>query len=296
MGLKEEMNREYVQAYVPDKAKLAEYLNLAKGPHRTMAEFAEACSKDGKEGAVSASTFSRIANGHIKKPLSIEMIGLIINNAAEPRAFRYEELMRANGFVPKDERNQTEHGGMREFRTRSTERENMNRTIRNIMTDELLARGHSLMYEPESLLDKIPKSSFGLYRYRGFSIHMKGCDPLYWKFLVYFYDPRDIPEHWEEEKKVHYHMADIMNEWPHLFLADAWEPEKFKNVQHSIVFTDPEVYKIFYERIKKTKVNTWMSVILVDVVHQEVIEEKMIPRQDGKKFASVFDEEKKSFD
>lgn len=290
MGLKEEMNREYEQAFVPDTVKLAEYLKQAKGPHRTMAEFAEAC------GEVSASTFSRIANRTIVKPLSIMLIRMIMENAAEPRKFSYEELMLANGFVPKDKKNQVERGGMREFGIRSMVRENMNRTIRNIITEELLARGHSLMYEPESLLDKIPKSSFGLYRYRGFSIHMKGCDPLYWKFLTYFYDPGDISEDWEEEQKVNYHMTGIMNEWPHLFLADAWEPEKFKNIQHSIVFTDPEVYKIFYERIKKTKVNTWMSVILVDTVQQEVIEEKMIPRHDGKKFASVFDEEKKSFD
>ena len=36
-------DEEYVEAHLPDKAKLAMYITQAKGENRTMAEFASAC-------------------------------------------------------------------------------------------------------------------------------------------------------------------------------------------------------------------------------------------------------------
>lgn len=295
MSDRNNINREYVEAYVPDKVKLAKYVNLAKGPERTMAEFAETC------GVASASTFSRIANQKITKPLSTQLIQAIIKNAADPKEMSYEEFMRANGMIPKDDYEQGLHGD-EDFKKRSEERENRNRTIRNIMTDELLARGCRLFFEPGSLFGEIPKSGFGLRRYSSFVIRIQGYEPLYWNFLVYSYDPQEeqfmsrIEACTGKNTRELYHLRSIMDEWSHLFLSDIWEPEIFKDIKHSVVFTDPEIYRAFCEAIRKIKVNTWMSVILVNMSKQEIIEEKILPRHDGREASSIFEEEKQSFD
>lgn len=286
-----DFNREYIEAYVPDKIKIAKYVKLAKGPERTMAEFAEACGK------VSASTFSRIANQKITKPLSTELIIEIIRHAAEPKEFSYYDLMRANGMVPKDEHEQGLYKN-EEVRKSSEERENARRSIRNIISDELWDRGCNLLFYQRLPLDEIPKSGFGLRRFSNFAIRMQGYEPKYWNFIVYSYDMKE--DHFVslsgEKARFDFHIKHIMDTWSPLFLSDAWEPETLKDVKNSIVFTDSSIYDVFCDMINKIKVNTWMSVILVDIKKQNVIAETMIPRHDGQHLSSIFDEAKKTFD
>ena len=58
---------EYVQVRTPDKIDIAHLVNIAKGPDRTMAQFADECQ-------ISASTLSRIVNGKTTKPLAYDTI------------------------------------------------------------------------------------------------------------------------------------------------------------------------------------------------------------------------------
>ena len=83
---------EYIQAHVPDKTRLATLLSEAKGSDRTMAEFAAACG-------VSASTFSRILNYKMTRPLDRDLIVLIAENADKRCFDALERLLQANGMI-----------------------------------------------------------------------------------------------------------------------------------------------------------------------------------------------------
>ena len=85
--------RGYQQLRTPDYAALANCVNRAKGPNRTMAQFAE-------DTGVSASTLSRIVNMNIKKPLSVDLIIKIFEKrAAQEDEFLLESMARANGLL-----------------------------------------------------------------------------------------------------------------------------------------------------------------------------------------------------
>lgn len=83
---------EYVPIY---QKQLGELLKFAKG-NLSMAEFAAKCG-------VSPTTFSRIVNGTIAKPLEEELIAVIAENSDETTGISYEDLMKANGMVPKSD-------------------------------------------------------------------------------------------------------------------------------------------------------------------------------------------------
>ena len=68
--------RGYQQLRTPDYAALANCVNRAKGPNRTMAQFAE-------DTGISASTLSRIVNMNIKKPMAIDLIIKIFEKRAD---------------------------------------------------------------------------------------------------------------------------------------------------------------------------------------------------------------------
>ena len=63
----DEFMNDYEQIRTPDFARIASYVNHAKGSERNMAQFAEATG-------IGASTLSRIVNGRSTKPLSKEVI------------------------------------------------------------------------------------------------------------------------------------------------------------------------------------------------------------------------------
>lgn len=307
MSDRNDTNRKYVEAFLPDREQIARYVNIAKGHGRTMAQFAEEC------GVVSASTFSRIVNGNIQKPLSTELIRAIVENAADPEEIDYESLMRANGMVPEEEENK---GKFRNADYRNIDfrnaylraRENGDKTIKNIITDELDARGRMHRFCGKLLLSshEMPtyKSNFALRRYSNFSVQVQGDIAEYWNFMVYNVDSKEhiVPKAayrldmedyvGSQDGELEFHMKMIMDNWATLFLRDIWEPETLKDVKNSFVVVDVEVYNAFCDMLKDIKVNTWVSVILIDMENGEVVEEKILPRHDGKEMLSIFDEEK----
>ena len=84
--------RSYKQIRTPDYARLASLVSQAKGPDRTMAQFAETTG-------IGASTLSRLVNLNIKKPLSMETIIKIYEGRANAEdEYLLEALARANGM------------------------------------------------------------------------------------------------------------------------------------------------------------------------------------------------------
>ena len=278
-----DMNREYVEALVPNKMELATYVNIAKGSERTMAQFANACG-------VSASTLSRIVNHKITKPLSVELVRSIVKNAANPERLNYESVMWANGMLPKDQLAQREPGG-NYFMEHRESRMELGVNIKNTIMNELYARGHALQFFPRLPFDELPKSRFGLLPYSAFAIHIQGYEPRYWNFVVNSMRfENDDDEQLCRDKKMF--IRRTMDHYAHMFLRDAWEPESLKDIKTTFVFVDLEAFTLIKDLLGHARVNTDMSIILIDTKKQEVVTEFSIPRKDGKELTSIFMEDK----
>lgn len=87
-----EKKLDFVRVADPNKKILADLLDAAKGPGRTMKKFAAECGS-------SQPTFSRIANQSYKGPLSDEMVKAIAENADPGSGVSLDMLMGANGMA-----------------------------------------------------------------------------------------------------------------------------------------------------------------------------------------------------
>ena len=278
----------YIVAYMPDKAALAEYINKAKGPNRTMAEFAEECGK------VSASTFSRIVNQKIEKPLSEELIRAIVEHAEGSEEIDFKELMRANGMVL--EREHLLDKQMEEKRNHASEiLRSQDMLMRNIIADELYARGHMLRIYPELPKSdptyEIKESEFMLDIVSSFAMRIMGYEPLFRNFIRYQTGIVDMPLDWDgemTEEMIRDCVRFNINSCRSIFLRDVWEPESMSDVMNTFVFYERTSYEMFGELLKDIKVHTYMTRLLIDKNARKVVEEKQLPREDGRTIESLF--------
>ena len=86
-----------------DKKSLARLVDLAKGPYRTMKEYANACG-------INPSTLSRIINGKNKGKSKIENIEKMAEYADPESGVTLEMLLDANGYVNVRKRTRTVEG------------------------------------------------------------------------------------------------------------------------------------------------------------------------------------------
>lgn len=256
---------EYIEVSRPDKEQLAEYLKQAKGENRTMAEFAKVCK------LASASTFSRIMNKKITKSLPAKLIEAIVENAENPENISLEAVMRANGMMLQSE---WEREG---YRRRSEERRSTNEAIKRIIVNELYARGCMLRVYPSLPYEEFAESKFFLHWQSNMAVTVQGYEPKFWNFLIYVSYP-DRYGYVNENRRYGHIMSDMIEHRHVIFLRDMWEPEAFKDVKHTFVFAEEELYNIFSDFAMRIKVNNDMSVLLIDTARHRVVEEKMIPR------------------
>lgn len=300
MGNKEEMEMEYVSVYVPDMPRIIEFVKQAKGPHRTMAQFAEALSAE-ENVSISASTLSRIVNNNKAKPLSVELIKAMVNRADESDNISFSEFMRANGMVPKQEVEERE-ARRRErgitYPDNSAKRENKKREIRNIISEELNARGIMTM-----ILRRIPPKdntadSLILGKYRcDFVVRTQEIEPKFWGFHLY----NDYYDDDEKDIREKYLNADMIGEIQNrscIFLTDLWEPKLYSDtgIKNTFLFTARDVFEIFCNKLQNIKVNTNMSIMLIDLQERKIVSEIPFKRRDEKVIESLLDREKVEFD
>ena len=69
----------------PEMLLMAEMVLAAKGVERTMAQFAEATG-------INASTLSRLVNGNLKRPLTMDMLTAIIDNKCPSYKLRINRI------------------------------------------------------------------------------------------------------------------------------------------------------------------------------------------------------------
>jgi len=262
-----DVNREYLSMYVPDKAGLAELLGQAKG-NGTMAEFAKKCG-------VSATTFSRIMNQNIAKPLTKELISVIAQNAAASSGVDYEALMRANGMIPKDEmrRNPVDS---EKWERKQKKREELETNVWTILVERLYERGYMLRLLKDA---EDENTKYGLVTYSDYSVRLQGFEPSTWNFKVDYYKTQGDLLNERETESLKYR---IMRKNATLFLRDAWEEKSLEGSMNSFVFIDPAMFELFCDMLKDVQVNSWMSAILIDSSKRKIVKEQPIPRKDGK--------------
>lgn len=267
-----EERKEYVIARTPDKMRLANLINMAKGPNRTMAQFAELCN-------VSASTLSRAVNGKITKPLAQELIYALVENAAEDISI--DSFMRANGMLEKE---MVERRAMRghdpyERRQRDLDREIM---VKNTISSELLNRGKLIRFFFRLPDRENVQSKFAFSHMSSFAVWLED-ERLMWNFIVI---PTILSE--VEDRDRRFLKTHTMDRLTRLFLADAWEPEFFAGMCTSIAFLDKEFFDEQVAMLGQAQVNTDISLILIDTEKEEVLEEFAIPKKNGECIESIF--------
>ena len=273
----------YIQSRVPDIAMLGYLLKRAKGPNRTMADYAKECG-------ASPSTFSRIATGKISQPLAFETLVNIWQFADPESKMIFGDLVRANGMVDKAfaERKEQRRPGafLKDEEQFSSERE-----VKNIIMEELLERGLIVQQQKRiHVNENVPNVCAGSER-SGMILCIEGYEPKYWNIRAMsyigvhrgFYGDEPRPEiDFECE-------ADLMfHDCAEIFLKDAWEPNRTEKVKMSFAFMDVETLEAFERHLKPAKVNGWISLILVDRKSQTVVDERFIPRVDGRTADSLF--------
>lgn len=262
----------YIQMQTPDVSELANLIRKAKGINRTMSEFAEVCG-------VSASTFSRIANGKITQPLSLEILTEICLNADPDSGVYIGKLTAANGMVTKD--------FLSHEQWFSTENE-----MKNIISAALLERGLAIAYQKRiHISEGVPAIASGCGR-GNLLVRIQGYEPSYWKYkMMSCTGIKRYAASGSPNKELDYeYEADFMfHDEAEYFLMDAWEPEKLRKVKMTYVFPDREIYEAFYKKIENARVHNWISIVLVDLKLGCVIEERFIHRVDEKIRSSVFE-------
>lgn len=267
-----EERKEYVIARTPDKMRLANLINMAKGPNRTMAQFAELCN-------VSASTLSRAVNGKITKPLAQELIYALVENAAEDISI--DSFMRANGMLEKEaHERRTQHGHDHyERRQRDLDREVM---VKNTISSELLNRGKLIRFFLRLPDRENVQSKFAFSHMSNFAVWLED-EKVMWNFIV---RPTILSE--VEDRDRRFFKMHTMDRLTRLFLADAWEPEFFAGMRTSIAFLDKEFFDEQVAMLGQAQVNTDISLILIDAEKEEVLDEFAIPKKNGECKESIF--------
>ena len=285
----------YVQTRTPDKTELARLLVEAKGPNRNMTEFAKDCGS-------SPSTFSRILNCKISQPLDVDLLKRISEfywkEMPTNKNRLLDSLLHANGMMPKSflERKRSDPfmGGFVEEDERQFSRE---RDVKNAIIMNLLERGVGIRYLVSIMPDTGIHEVARQFERNAFAIKIEGENPEYQRFQIEcLNDCIKVLRAGKENAVDPITGRDYQAEADHLlkeesmyFLMDAWEPESFKNLKNSIVFDDRGFYEAFYKLLENRKVNSWISLILVNLEKQIVIEEKFVQRKDGQSIDSLFD-------
>ena len=268
---------EYVQARTPDLFKLGELVNRAKGPNRTMAQFAEECG-------IGASTLSRIANGKISKPISFENLTAIFEHRDPMFQTSFELLASANGMVPKEAYDRIQaHSEMNERRSQQIDRE---RAIQNIITTALLDRDITIsrcnderILDPGEKMITRTRPSLSLFITEDSSVSAKISEPV-WNLYFNTAIVENDPERRTPMSDARWVAMRVLERSMRVFLKDAWYPEKLSNIRTTFVFCDATLYKEFIFQVENAPINSAFTAMLVYINDMKITKDTWISTLD----------------
>lgn len=263
--------RNYKQIRTPDYARLASLVSQAKGPDRTMAQFAEITG-------IGASTLSRLVNLNIKKPLSIDTLIKIYEARANAEdEFLLDALARANGMYDPEyaDRVQNHEAGP----WNGNERINREHLMKNAIIGSLVAGGHNVSVYNTPMMDTSNLSPMFPRRLGDFALRMEGDEHpnanKLWSFNLDAHILADYDGRYPMDGKRF--VRDFFARRSGLFLVDAWKPEELRGTKLSFVFLDKDIFGAFWNALTVAKVHNEISLILIDPTTYRVLDEIWVP-------------------
>lgn len=268
---------DYVQVRPPIKPMMTEIVNAMKGAERSMADFAAATG-------VSTSMLSRIVNGNYSKPISTDILQKMASCVADDCPLDLEDLLEANGMMTKEEASRV--STMERRRQRMMEQQHRRRDMREIVTDELFARGIAIKKLGMPERSELPSSKlFRGARVCDLAITLPDDEYIEWGFSMLLV----IREEGDTEQDDAFYLKRIIDNYAVIFLQDAWEPENSKHNKFSFGFADETYFNMFVDALQVAKFNNRMSAILIDVNTRKVIKEHNFPCRNFPDEGSLFD-------
>ena len=269
---------DFVLVSDPDAEEVASIVMNAKGEERTMKEFAEATG-------ISAPTLSRIVNGKISKPMSVENMLRIIDKSVEESSANFFALVRANGYISKSEQK-----AIRDRQHVRKARQGLQVTVKGLMSliikaafvDRGCATDVTVLGDNpgglESMFEHAPKYDFNLKtQYED--------DKYDWVFYLLPYSSEDyVTERFSVDKLG----CQILRELSPIFMTDAWKPELYSDTKITFALIDRDLYKIFYGYLSQAKFNNRFSICLLNTDTGKV-EETSFETVDKKHNKNLFD-------
>ena len=243
-----------VQTYAPDKQKLAELVIKAKGNERTMAQYSI-------DTGISAPTLSRIANGKINGPLSMNFIEKIFNAKCDKADFSFDTLLLANGMV---RASVVERGKnyVEQFTSIREQGITLERHAKNAIINAVINRGITIQSIHPDFDNRNREAPFGIRLFYDFGLNIPSEKKQFWYFDVIGISRSVTPG-----------IGNIFNHVARLFLLDAWAPEFLENQKTSFVFDNRTAYEQLIMRFKGAPIKSSVSAILINTKTEEVIEE-----------------------
>ena len=274
---KQENKSEWIPVY---KKRLSEAILYAKGD-MSMAQFAKKCG-------LNPMTLWRAVKGDIEKPLKEETIKIMAEKSDNPTDDVFEYLMHTNGYVKNnDEKRQ------QEFEQRMQERKDRQDLAQGIIMRTLFDDGYTIMPVFNTPLEGkdpiLKKSRYPLRTVVRFALRVHGFEPEFWNFTYYpFFGKKisDIKDYYDIYIKRETNK--ILDSTKDIFLRDMWEPEAFEKSLLSIMFINEDLFESYSKMLEGVCLNGSVSLILLDLDKQIVVEERFLPRRDGREQISLF--------
>lgn len=279
--LNEEQNAEYIKLRSPNKEQLAALLGKAKGPNRTMAQFAEECG-------VAASKFSRIMTGKITEPLSFELLVNIQTNSDPNSNINLSDLADANGMMTKEQYDRMQS---RSPSAHMAVVRNLEKQMRAIITNELIDRGQMLRLVDGRIPYVDSDESFLYPRTLGdFTIEYNSENGRsVWGFETVTVMSSQMPDRYRARG---FFLHQVKRCYSGYFLLDAWKPDVLKGIKLSFVFYDNDHFSAFSDVLRTVPIKAEFSAILVDLEKNSVVSEIWLGANRKDPLMSIFDKPK----
>lgn len=243
MSYIEELGK-YRRVSSPDKELLAELVIRAKGARRSMRQFATECN-------VNPSTMSRVINKKTQGANSDELIAAIANHADPDSGVTFEMLMKAHGMALISD----DSGAVLRVHIETCSR---------IIKEELLKRGYSIKDGQEPWL-----KSFlgGCYIKMDIRTDALGEDNSVWLMDVWSLRPSEVND---IERA-----SDRLLQWLLMYVGmlnvDSRRVDRF-----SVAISNEALYRFAVEKLKQFTYRNDISIILVDMGAEKVVEEYLV--------------------
>lgn len=257
------LEEDFVQVTEPDYDEIAKIIHEAKGEKRTMKEFAQ-------ETGISAPTLSRMINGKLTKPMSIENIVRIISNSEIDMPANIFRFARANGYMSKVEQ--------QSLRSRMKLRETiagLHRSQKDFMSviikSGLFERGCSV--DPEIMEDRSGTLFTSLGKPIKYDFYLdveKDGEQYTW---IFFTLPQKLEDYNIEMVDPEKLTSQLVKELSPVFMTDSWNLEEYSDKKISFCFVDEKLYEGFNAFLGDAHFNNRFSSILIDDLIGKVVEE-----------------------